>query len=235
MAGIILGDWTHRRGDGGGARSVSADVKRAKPRVAWTWAPPRGSRIDQVRIAGGRVFVATAEPSDPDAPGWEHAVIFALDAGRGRPTAVRALPDPVPVAAMVLESDSVHVVATRPGEPIFWYALRTGDLLPQHRRTISLVEERADVLDAWASSDGGLWLEVEGGAQQSTSFVYVPIAEPGARLRDVDGATRNAGSGPCDAACMDRTLYVPCAGPHAEVRRLGPGDSDATPLVETEA
>ena len=236
MAGVILGDWTHRRGDGGGSRAVSADVRRAKPRVVWTWSPPHGGRIDQVRIAGGRVFAATAEPHDRQAPGWEHAVVFALDASRGRAVAIRALPDPVPTAAMVVDGDAVHVVATRPGEPIFWYALRTADLQPLHRRAIGLAEERPDVLDAWASSDGGLWLEAERGAGQPASFVYVPPSDPGARLRgcDVEG-TRDAEAGPCDAACMDRTLYVPYAGPHAEVRRLGPGEPGTTLLGQTDA
>ena len=50
--GVILGDWTHRRGDAGGTRAVSADAIKAKPEICWTWRPEHGGRVDQVRIAG---------------------------------------------------------------------------------------------------------------------------------------------------------------------------------------
>src|SRR5947209_4076338 len=101
MSGVILGDWTHRRGDAGGTRAVSSDVGRAKPEVAWTWRPDHGGRVDQVRIAGTCVYVATMAPVDDAAPGWEHATIYAIDVETGRVLASRALPDPMPVAAMI--------------------------------------------------------------------------------------------------------------------------------------
>src|SRR5205085_1297805 len=72
--------------------------------------------------------------------------------------------DPVPVAALVIEGGVVHAIATRKGEPIFWYALQAVDLLPRHRRLVHIDRDprHEDVLDAWASPGGGLWLELEG-------------------------------------------------------------------------
>ena len=82
--GVILGDWTHRRGDAGGARAVPAEIERPRPTVAWSWRPEHGGHVDQVRVAGEHVVVATMMPRDPSAPGWEHAVVYALDARTGR-------------------------------------------------------------------------------------------------------------------------------------------------------
>ena len=79
MGGVILGDWTHRRGDVGGGRAVAAELVRPRPKVAWTFRPRDGASVDQVRIAGERVYVATMPPGDPAALGWEHATIFALE------------------------------------------------------------------------------------------------------------------------------------------------------------
>src|SRR4051812_15670832 len=165
--GVILGAWTHRRGDVGGARSVSADVTRGRPRIAWSFRPAHRGRVDQVRIAGDLVYVATIGPSDPVAVGWEHATIYALEASTGRVVAERSLPDPVPVAAMIADGDVLHVLPTRQGEPVFWYALDAFDLRPKHRRPLLLdvasIDQGArwDVLDAWASADGGVWLELD--------------------------------------------------------------------------
>ncbi|MBV9949294.1 MAG: hypothetical protein JOZ69_20765, partial [Myxococcales bacterium] len=138
MPSVILGDWTHRRGDPGGARAVPAEFDKPRPSIAWTWRPEHGGRVDQVRVVGQSVVVATMMPRDPNAPGWEHAVIYALDIRTGAELARRPLADPVPVAAMVVEGGLVHVVATRRGEPIFWYALSPADLVPQHRRIVNL-------------------------------------------------------------------------------------------------
>src|SRR5580692_9790265 len=163
MASVILGDWTHRRGDAGGARAVSAEIDRPRPSVVWSWQPEHGGRVDQVRVAGTIVIVATMMPRDPQAARWEHAVLYALDAHTGIEIARRVLPDPVPVAAMVVEDGVVHVVSTRSGEPIFWYALTPAELVPCHRRIVALADgvQHDDVLDAWATPDGGLWLELD--------------------------------------------------------------------------
>src|ERR1700733_9260523 len=131
MASVILGDWTHRRGDAGGARAVPAEIDRPRPAVAWSWRPEHGG-------GGGP--------------------------GRGG-GAAGALPAPVPVAAMVVDDGVVHVVSTRGGEPIFWYALTPSELVPCHRRIVAVADglQHDDVLDAWATPDGGLWLELDAG------------------------------------------------------------------------
>lgn len=163
MASVILGDWTHRRCDPGGARAVSAEIDRPRPAIAWVWRPEHGGRVDQVRLVGQSVVVATMAPRDSSAPGWEHAVVYSLDAATGVEIGRRVLPDPVPVAALVVDAGEVHVVATRKGEPIFWYALSLVDLVPRHRRIVPLGggARHDDVLDAWAAPDGGLWLELD--------------------------------------------------------------------------
>ena len=126
-----------------------------------------------MRIAGDRVYVATMEPADPLAPAcWEHATVFALEASTGRVVAVRPLPDPVPVAAMVIDGGVIHVLATRPGEPIFWYARSaraTCARVIASRSTSRPRRARAapGVLEAWASADGGIWMELREGAPVS--------------------------------------------------------------------
>jgi hypothetical protein len=182
MASVILGDWTHRRGDPGGARAVPAEIDRPRPAIAWSWHPEHAGRIDQVRVVGTTVIVATMMPPDSNAPGWEHAVVYVLDARTGIEIARRVLPDPVPVAAMAVEAGVIHVVATRRGEPIFWYALSLAELVPRHRRVATLAEgiSHDDVLDAWATPDGGLWLELDGavGGQRARVHTYA-FADPG--------------------------------------------------------
>jgi len=216
--GVILGGWTHRRGDVGGARSVSADVTHARPRMAWGFRPAHGGRVDQVRIAGDRVYVATIGPSDPLAVGWEHATIYALDAASGRVTAERALPDPVPIAAMIVEGDLVHVLATRHGEPVFWYALDAVDLRPKHRRALLLdvgsIDRGArwDVLDAWASADGGVWLELDSVTLGKRAYGFA--LEDRVTLVP-EGYAETGGTEfvmPHDACCVGQTLYAPRAG-----------------------
>src|SRR5580698_2344101 len=104
MASVILGDWTHRRGDAGGGRTVPAEIDKPRPTIAWSWTPEHGGRVDQVRVVGSTVVVATMMPRDSNAPGWEHAVIYVLDAVSGVEVARRVLPDAVPVAAMAVDS-----------------------------------------------------------------------------------------------------------------------------------
>ena len=210
MSGVILGDWTHRRGDVGGGRAVAAELGRARPKVAWTFRPRDGGNVDQVRIAGERVYVATMSPADPAAVGWEHAVIFALEASTGRVVAKRELPDPAPVAAMIVDGAVVHVLATRHGEPVFWYALDAFDLRPRHRRALAL--DRAahwDVLEAWASADGGIWMELDG---ESTRRVYAFAKDETVVLAPRAKESTDPDVAPRDACCVGHTLYAPSAG-----------------------
>ena len=57
MASVILGEWTHRRGDAGGARAVPAEIDRPRPSVAWSWRPEHRGHVDQVRVVGANVLV----------------------------------------------------------------------------------------------------------------------------------------------------------------------------------
>ncbi len=215
MASLIRGDWTHRRGDPGGARAVAAEIDRPRPTIAWSWRPDHGGRVDQVRVAGSRVLVATMVPGDRSAPGWEHAVAYALDARTGAQTARRLLPDPVPVAAMVVQAETLHVVATRRSEPIRWYALEGADLAPRHRRSLSVRSdlEEDDVLDAWATPDGGLWLEIEhyGSRGRVYAFAAPDGAPPAIRFAD-ERLAADAPTFAHDACARDDELYVPIDG-----------------------
>jgi hypothetical protein len=219
MASFILGDWTHRRGDRGGTRSVAADVEGVRPSVAWSWRPDHGGRVDQVRVVGPTVIVATMTPRDPSAPNWEHAVVFLLDARTGRELGRRTLPDPVPVAAIAVENGVAHVIATRRGEPIFWYALTVAELVPRHRRIVSTgVGSRAqDALDAWATVDGDLWLELDSSAVagESCSHAYAFAANEGTPAI-VQMTERHPPDDDAplarDACWLDGDLFVPVAG-----------------------
>jgi hypothetical protein len=220
MPSVILGEWTHRRGDPGGSRSVAAEIDRPRPAIAWSWRPEHGGRIDQVRVIGQNVVVATMMPRDPNAGGWEHAVVYALDSRTGVEVARRVLPDPVPVAAIVVEAGVVHVVATRKGEPIFWYALSSADLIPRHRRIVALppATRHDDVLDAWAAPDGGLWLELDAtiGAEAKHALAYVFADESGAtRQITTQDEGGDRGDGPAsarDACAGGHQLFAPVDG-----------------------
>ena len=217
QGGIILGDWTHRRGDPGGTRAISADVARARPEVAWVWEPEHEGTVDQVRIVGGCVYVASMLPRDDDAPGWEHPVIYALDAHTGQVVARRALPDPVPVSAMMAGDGVVHVIATRKGEPIFWYTLQAVDLLPGHRRVIELDRDprHEDVLDAWLSPGGGVWLELESamGGTRGRAYVFIGdgVTRGTTQTHEDDVASADFGAPARDACCDGHTLFAPLA------------------------
>jgi hypothetical protein len=218
MASAILGDWTHRRGDPGGGRTVAAEIDKPRPSVAWSWGPEHGGRVDQVRVVGSTVIVATMMPRDSNA-GWEHAVVYVLDAVSGAEVARRVLPDPVPVAAMAVFGGVVHIVATRKGEPIFWYALSPAELAPQHRRTVALGESMGheDVLDAWATPDGGLWLELdatlEGDGLRAIVYAFVePSGGPaGTQVSDEHPAAANPPLAR-DACAVGSDLFVPREG-----------------------
>jgi hypothetical protein len=219
MASVILGDWTHRRGDAGGARAVPAEIDRPRPAVAWSWRPEHGGRVDQVRVAGTTVIVATMMPRDPKAPRWEHAVVYVLDAHTGIEIARRVLPDPVPVAAMVVDDGMVHVVSTRRGEPIFWYALSPAELVPCHRRIVAVADglQHDDVLDAWATPDGGLWLEldatVEAESVRVRSFAFADPSGSPLAARVNEGRLLAEGPPIANDACAGgHELFVPRDG-----------------------
>jgi hypothetical protein len=231
MASVIVGDWTHRRGDSGGGRTVSAEIDKPRPSVAWSWSPDHGGRVDQVRVVGSTVVVATMMPRDSNAPGWEHAIIYVLDALSGVEIARRVLPDPVPVAAMAFDGGTIHVVATRRGEPVFWYALSPTELAPSHRRVVGIGDtlRHEDVLDAWATPDGGLWLELdatlgpEGARAHTYSFVDPDGGSAVTRLNDEHAAAANPPLAR-DACAGGHELFVPLDGRWS-------GEVDASPPV----
>ena len=234
-SGVILGDWTHRRANPGGTRALSAEVSRAKPEIAWTWRPQHDGPVDQVRIAGACVYVATMMPRDDMAPGWEHAIIYALDARTGEVIARRTLPDPAPVAAMVVDAGSAHVVSTRRGEPIFWYALQAPDLVPRYRKILELDRDarHEDVLDAWIAPDGGMWLELEGalGGARGRAYAFASNGETLAiaQTHEDDIAAADWGSPARDACCEGHVLFAPLAG-----RWRDPLDATAPALWKVE-
>jgi len=223
--GAIFGDWTHRRRDAGGTRALAAEVARSRPEIVWSWRPSHAGSVDQVRIAHGFVHVATMAPPDADAPDWEHATVFALEASTGRVVAQRTLPDPVPVAAMAIDDGRVQVVATRKGEPIFVYALDVGDLRARRRRRVTLDrdERREDVLDAWAMPRGALWLEIEraSGGPRAYASVDETATVAAAQTHAEDIGKAGWGS-PARDACIDgQALFAPLAGDAAETAEQG--------------
>jgi hypothetical protein len=177
-------------------------------RVDWSWEAPGGARIDQVRTFGDFVFVAAMGVSD-GAREWNHATIFALEAKSGKVAARRMLPDPVPVASLVVQDALIHAVATAPEEPVFAYALTIPDLRPVHRCHVGLVDAPgADVLDAWALPGGGLWLELEGG---QGSALYISVTDGHTReaaVSRLEVRVDNAGLAR-DACESERALFVP--------------------------
>jgi len=238
MASVILGEWTHRRGDAGGARAIPAEIDKPRPEIAWSWRPEHGGPVDQVRVVGQNVVVATMMPRDTGAPGWEHAVVYAIDARTGVEVARRVLPDPVPVAAMVVEAGVLHVVATRRGEPVFWYALSPTDLVPRHRRIVALTSGHDDVLEAWASPDGGLWLELEGttGSDQHHALGYAfadASGESPATCRHEDAVTEGAALAR-DACAGGRELFAPVDGRWADDAPVPPALSRLSPAADEE-
>jgi hypothetical protein len=239
MASVIQGDWTHRRGDAGGARAVPAEIDKPRPTVPWFWRPEHGGPVDQVRVVGQNVIVATMMPRDDGAPGWEHAVLYAIDAHSGVVVAHRVLPDPVPVAAMVIESGTLHVVATRRGEPIFWYALSPVDLVPKHRRVVALGTHYDDVLEAWASPDGGLWLELEAATESDArhalayAFADGAGATPATYRHEDDGAEGTPVAR--DACAAGHELFAPVDGRWSNEPPVPPALLRLTPGTDREA
>ena len=238
MASVILGEWTHRRGDAGGARAVPAEIDKPRPEIAWSWRPEHGGPVDQVRVVGQSVVVATMMPRDTGAPGWEHAVVYAVDVRTGAEIARRVLPDPVPVAAMVVESGVLHVVATRRGEPIFWYALSPVDLVARHRRIVALTSGHDDVLEAWASPDGGLWLELEGTTesdeQHALAYAFADASgELPATYRHEDDVAEGTALAR-DACAGGRELFTPVDGRWTDGAPVPPALSRLSPAADEE-
>jgi hypothetical protein len=234
MGSVILGEWTHRRGDSGGARAVAADFDKPRPTIAWSWRPEHGGRVDQVRVVGENVVIATMMPRDANASGggWEHAVVYAIHARTGAEVARRVLPDPVPVAALVIESGLVHVVATANGEPIFWYALSPDDLAPRHRRVVGLAAaaRQDDVLDAWAAPEGGLWLELDTavgeGQRRALAYVFADAAGATREVSAQQGDAADDGAPPARDACAGgHELFAPLDG------RWAGGESPVPPSL----
>ena len=112
---------------------------------------------------------------------------------------------------MIVDGEIVHVLATRHGEPVFWYALDAFDLRPRHRRALSL--DRAahwDVLEAWASADGGIWMELDatGGDRRVYAFAKDDTVILAPRAKEATEPEL----APRDACCVGHTLYAPSAG-----------------------
>jgi hypothetical protein len=113
----------------------------------------------------------------------------------------------------------VHVVATRRGEPIYWYALSSSDLAPRHRRVVELSGgvRHEDVLDAWASPDGGLWLEldVKVGTPERHVFAYAFADAAGTAPTGCAWEEELGADGPVlarDACAGGHELFAPVGG-----------------------
>ena len=140
----------------------------------------------------------------------------------------RVLPDPVPVAAMVVDDGVVHVVSTRKGEPIFWYALTPAELVPCHRRIVAVADglQHDDVLDAWATPDGGLWLELDAAARGRRRCACEASRSPtpsGGPVAPRVNEGRLAAEGPPvahDACAGGHELFVPLDGRWSGETRL---------------
>lgn len=190
-------------------------------------------------------------PRDPSAPGWEHAVLYALDIATGGEVVRRVLPDPSPVAALVVSGGIVHVVSTRRGEPIFGYAFSASDLVPLHRRIVALAigTRHDDVLDAWAAADGGLWLELDAvvGVEGKHVLAYVFVDAEGAthEIAAQHGSVCGDGTAPARDACAGgHDLFAPLDGKWVNgdaalppgLRRLEPhATTDVPPPDDAEA
>ena len=236
--GVLLGDWTHRRRDAGGTRSLTGDLSRSKPRLVWTWAPSDGSYVDQVRIANGSVYVATSPFQGVDEIPWQPGSVHCLELESGRTIASRRLADPAPVCAMVLDHGLLYVIGSQPSEPIFVYGLTVSELRPVFRRrvTFSHPMEAHDVVDAWALPAGGLWLELHGEESGQRHYCTVVGAYHGSVVASrLQGIAASSASHPRDACVEGHRLYGPALSqeisaaslPSPVVWRVSPGFSSS--------
>ncbi len=208
MAGLILGDWTHRRGDAGGSRAVSARILNPKPRVAWRYDLAFDGRIEQVRVVRDVVTIA-ATPTIAHS-GWQHAEVVALDAASGRVVGQRRLPDPVPPSTMVASLDSVRIIATRASEPAFLYTLEPGSLAPVSRVRVEEGDVASlDIVDAWGEGQE-LWCQVDTPRRDTRLFINVANGKAArVRLPIAAELVRE----PCLA---DGSLFVPLSASSAD-------------------
>jgi hypothetical protein len=143
---------------------------------------------------------------------------------------------------MVIEAGSVHVVATRKGEPVFWYGLSASDLIPRHRKIVSIADglRHDDVLDGWATPDGGLWLELDAtGNGESTRAPAYAFADPaGGPSPARVSSERPVADGPPlahDACAGGHELFVPREGRWDGEDEAGPPEIfRLTPLGRSE-
>ena len=120
-----------------------------------------------------------------------------------------------PVAAMVVQGETVHVVATRRGEPIYWYALSAADLTALHRLPLAPREGGTDddVLDAWATPGGGLWLELDHFPSRARAYAFAePAGAPPAVRLEGGPASADGPAFAQDACAGDYDLFVPVDG-----------------------
>jgi hypothetical protein len=224
MSGLILGDWTHRRGDAGGSRAVSARILKPKPKIAWRWDLTFDGRIEQVRIVGDVVTIA-ATPAISH-PGWQHAEVVTLEAATGRPIAQRWLPDPVPPSALVVDESAVRIVATRASEPVFLYTLEPKTLEPVARERLDAGDAAAvDIVDAWGHG-ADMWCQIETPSRAARLFAHKTDPRPALVWLPIDvGVIRE----PCLA---DGALFVPLTGTDETFRCVRIRAGNVTPIGE---
>jgi hypothetical protein len=206
----LVGEWTHRRGDLLGSRFVRGAVGEWKPKVAFTWRPAHGGRVDQVRLAGDLLIVVTMPPGPP---GWSHALVHLLDAKTGKERAVRRLPDPAPVGAIAVGPRAIHVAVAGDAVAPYHYALERESLRPLRRTALPLTTSglEDDVLDLWAPSDERVAFEVELGAERARRFGWVdlPTRRGSLRAHEAGVAAGDRGGPPRDGAVCGEHLVVP--------------------------
>jgi hypothetical protein len=205
----LVGDWTHRRGDLRGTRFVRGAVGDWKPKVAFTWRPAHGGRVDQVRLVGDAILVVSMPPGPP---GWTHALVHVLDGKTGKERAVRRLPDPAPVGAIAIGPRAVHVAVAGDAVAPYHYALDRETLRPIRRSALPLTTSglEDDVLDLWAPSDDRVAFEVELGAERARRFGWVDLPTRRGALRPHAAglAAGDRGGPPRDGALSGEYLVV---------------------------
>lgn len=209
----LSSDWTHRRVDLLGSRFLRGTVADWKPKVAWSWRPSHGGRVDQVRTVGDLIVVVTMPPGPP---GWTHAMVHLVDGKTGKERVSRRLPDPAPVGALAVGPRSVHVAVAGDAVAPYHYALERDSLRPQRRTVLPLVTTglEDDVLDMWAPSDERVAFEVELGAERSRRFGWVdlPSRRGSLRAHDAGLAAGDRGGPPRDCAISGEYLIIPVPG-----------------------
>jgi hypothetical protein len=139
---------------------------------------------------------------------------------------------------MVVESGVLHVVATRRTEPVFWYALSPDDLAPKHRRIVAPAGAHEDVLEAWASPDGGLWLELERASgtddAPALAYAFADASGAGAATCKHEDAVSDGAALARDACAGGRELFTPVDGRWAADAPVPPALSRLSPAADEE-